>query len=413
MEKNWKKNVAWFLSGQTISLFGSMLVQYAIMWHITLKTQSGSMMTLFVIVGMLPTFFISPFAGVWADRHNRKYLINGADSIIALASLLVAILFLAGFEQLWILFACATVRALGQGVQTPAVGAFIPQLVPEEHLTKVNGINASIQSCIMLVSPMASGALLTFASIEYLFFIDVITAAIGIGFVSFLVKVPSVPKTVETGESENSNAASYFHDLKKGFSYISKHKFILRLIILSGVFLFFAAPPAMLTPLQATRNFGAEVWRLTAIEITFSAGMLGGGLLMTLWGGFKNKIHTIILSCVFFGIESIVFGLVANFPVYLAVMVICGVTMPLYNTTSTVLIQTKVDPAYMGRVFSVFAMMSTICMPLGMLLFGPLADHISIDWILIGSGMVTVLLAIPFMANRELREGGKAPATSP
>jgi DHA3 family macrolide efflux protein-like MFS transporter len=318
LEKNWKKNVVLFLSGQTISLFGSMLVQYAIMWHITLKTQSGSMMTVFIIAGMLPMFFISPFGGVWADRHNRKYLINGADGIIALASLFVALMFLAGFESMGILLGCAAIRALGQGVQSPAVSALIPQLVPEEHLTRVNGINGSIQAFVMLVSPMASGVLLTFAPIQYIFFIDVITAAIGISIVFFLVKVPvlpkaNMPKAHEITASENSKGISYFHDLKAGFSYISKHGLVLRLILFSGVFMFFSAPPAMLTPLQATRNFGAEVWRLTAIEVAFSIGMMAGGVLMSVWGGFKNRIHTMALATLFFGIESIALGLVTNF----------------------------------------------------------------------------------------------------
>lgn len=70
--RDWKKNIALFFGGQTISLFGSSLVQYAIMWHITLTTESGMMMTLYIICGFIPTFILSPVAGVWADRYNRK-----------------------------------------------------------------------------------------------------------------------------------------------------------------------------------------------------------------------------------------------------------------------------------------------------------------------------------------------------
>ncbi|MDR0760453.1 MAG: MFS transporter, partial [Treponema sp.] len=138
---NWKMNTALFLGGQNISLFGSALVQYAITWHITLKTGSGMMLTAFVVTGFLPMFFISPFAGVWADRFNRKYLINIADAVIATMTLIVAICFIAGYEKLWLLLICAGVRSLGQGVQMPAVNAFIPMLVPQEHYTRINGIN--------------------------------------------------------------------------------------------------------------------------------------------------------------------------------------------------------------------------------------------------------------------------------
>ena len=157
METNWKKNTVLFLAGQALSLFGSMVVQYAIVWHITLKTQSGSMMTLFTVAGFLPMFLISPFAGVFVDRFNRKYLINMADGAIALASLLVAVLLVIGFDHVGILLACAIVRSFGQGVQTPAVGAVLPQIVPAEHLTKASGIQGSIHSFVMLSAPMMSG----------------------------------------------------------------------------------------------------------------------------------------------------------------------------------------------------------------------------------------------------------------
>lgn len=102
--RNYKRDTFLFLSGQTISLFGSSLVQYAIMWHITLETKSGLMMTIFIICGFLPTFFLSPFAGVWADRYNRKMIIILADAFIAIVTLVLAILFMNGYDDLWLLF---------------------------------------------------------------------------------------------------------------------------------------------------------------------------------------------------------------------------------------------------------------------------------------------------------------------
>jgi MFS transporter, DHA3 family, macrolide efflux protein len=187
---SWKKNIILFLGSQTISLFGSSLVQYAIMWHITLTTQSGVMMTLSIVCGFVPTFFLSPIAGVWADRYNRKVLIILSDSMIAISTLILAILFLNGYDSLWLLFVMSAVRAIGAGIQTPAVGAILPQLVPEEKLTKVNGINGSIQALIMLLSPIASGALLSMATIETIFFIDVVTAAIAVMILLVFLKIP-------------------------------------------------------------------------------------------------------------------------------------------------------------------------------------------------------------------------------
>jgi DHA3 family macrolide efflux protein-like MFS transporter len=404
MEINWKKNTVLFLTGQALSLFGSMAVQYAILWHITLKTQSGTMMTVFTIALFIPMFFISPFGGVWADRFNRKYIINIADGSIAFVSLIVAIFLFFGFDSFGILLICAVVRSFGQGVQTPAVGAFIPQIVPEEHLTKINGIQSAVQSFITLTSPMVSGALMTFAPLEVMFLFDVVTAAIGIGILFFFVKAPPPAKAER---AEGKKGASYFHDLKEGLKYMRKHGYILHLCIFMALFLILAAPSALLTPLQVTRDFGTEVWRLTALEMTFSIGMMLGGILIGLWGGFKNRVYTMTLSFLLYGIGVLGLGLARNFWIYLGIMALIGISMPIFNTPVMVLLQTTVDPAYMGRVFSVIGMVSTSMMPVGMLVFGPIADKVAIDVLLIGTGIALMLLAIPFAANKTLREIGK------
>jgi DHA3 family macrolide efflux protein-like MFS transporter len=410
MQSNWKRNTTLFLLGQGLSLFGSMLVQYAITWHVTLETQSGSMMTLFIVAGILPMFFVSPFAGVWADRFNRKYLINGADAVIAVVSLVMAVCFFLGFNYIWLLFICTALRALGQGVQQPAVGAFLPEIVPQEHLARVNGINGSIQSFSMLTAPALSGVLLSFASIEYIFFVDVVTAAIGIAIVFFWVKPPARAATAVPGAKAGGTGIDYFHDLKEGFAYMRRHRFILELILFSTLFFIVAAPSAFLTPLQVTRDFGAEVWRLTAIEIAFSAGMLLGGILLGVWGGFKNKIHSMGLAWALFGLEAIALGLLPRFAPFVFVSGLSGITMQLYNIPSMTLMQTKIDPAYMGRVFSVFGMVSSLVMPAGMLVWGPLADIVSIRYLLIVTGVVMAVAAIPFLASKALREAGKPPA---
>jgi DHA3 family macrolide efflux protein-like MFS transporter len=412
MENYWKKNAALFLCGQGLSLFGSMLVQYAIMWYITLRTQSGSMMTVFIIAGILPNFFISPFGGVWADRFNKKYLINAADASIALATLVVAFFFIAGIENIGLLLFCAVIRALGQGIQTPAVNSFIPLIVPEQHLTRINGINGSLQSFIFLTAPLLSGALLTFASMHMIFFIDVITAVIGICVVFFFVKIPAKEssQTQQVAPEFSCAKIDYFSDMKEGLKYIRRTGYILHLIIISTVFYIVVSPTAFLTPLQVTRNFGAEVWRLTAIEIAFSSGMMLGGILISVWGGFKNRVYSMALSCVMFGAEAIALGLISSFIAYLVVMALMGMTMPLYNTPSMTLLQSKVESAYLGRVFGVFGMVSSLMMPAGMLIFGPLGDIIAIEILLVSTGIVLILLGIPFVCSRTMRHAGKISA---
>ncbi|MDD4238977.1 MAG: MFS transporter [Desulfotomaculaceae bacterium] len=398
---NWKKNIILFLVSQNVSLFGSSLVQYAIMWYITLETQSGVMMTIAIVCGFLPTFFLSPFAGVWADRYNRKALIILSDSFIAIATLVLAILFLMGYQMLWLLFVMSALRALGTAIQMPAIGAFLPQLVPEDKLTKVNATNSSIQSLVMLVSPMLSGALLTLSTIETIFFIDVITAILAVLTLLLFLHVPAHAKALE------KQTTSYFADMSKGFAYIKNHAYVKSFFFFCAIFMVLVAPAAFLTPLQVTRSFGNDVWRLTAIEITFSVGMMVGGILMASWGGFINKVHTMTLSCLAIGACTFALGVIPNFGIYLAIMVLVGISMPIFNVPSTVLLQEKVEGDYLGRVFGVLGMISSVMMPMGMLVFGPLADIIKIEWLLMGTGLLLFIQGFFLLGNKVLLEAGK------
>jgi DHA3 family macrolide efflux protein-like MFS transporter len=400
-KKNWKRDIILFLSSQTISLFGSALVQYAIMWYVTLTTKSGLMMTLFIICGFIPTFLLSPFAGVWADRFNRKFLIMIADAMIALVTLILAITFLLGYKEPWLLFVIAAVRALGAGIQTPAVAAILPQIVPEDKLTKVNGINGSLQALMMFVAPIVSASLLTWATIEFIFFIDVVTAALAIATLFLFLKIPLHEKASE------QQTTSYLDDFKLGLSYIKNHSFLKPFFTFFAFFFVLMAPAAFLTPLQVARSFGEEYWRLTAIEIAFSIGMMAGGAIIASWGGFRNKIFTMAFANVVMGICTMALGVTPVFWIYLIFMGLFGVAMPMANTPTMVLLQERVDPNYMGRVFGIFSMISTSMMPIGMMIFGPLADVIQIEWLLLGTGLLLVALAIMFISSKQLVEAGK------
>lgn len=399
--EKWKRDITLFLSSQTISLFGSSLVQYAMMWYITLSTQSGMMMTIYIICGFIPTFLLSPVAGVWADRFHRKKLIIIADGMIAFATLILAIVFMLGYDSIWLLFVMAAIRAVGAGIQTPAVGAILPQIVPEQHLLRVNGINGTIQAVIMFVSPMVSAALLTLTTMKVIFFIDVITAAIAIMVLLTLLKIPLHAKAAQQQE------VSYLGDFKLGIQYIKQHDFLKSFFVFFAVLFVLMAPVAFLTPLQVTRSFGDDVWRLTAIEITFSVGMMIGGILIATWGGFRNRVYTMMFAGVVMAFCTILLGILPIFSLYLFVMALFGLAMPIFNTPTMTIIQEKVDTDYLGRIFGVFGMISTSMMPLGMLIFGPLADIISVEILLIGTGVFMLIVTLLINMSKSLIQAGE------
>ncbi len=383
--EGWQKKTALFLFSQGFSMFGSMLVQYAIIWHITLNTQSGATLTIATIASFLPQIVISLFAGVWADRYPRKLLIIGSDALTAISTLILAVIFLLGYQELWLLFLVSAIRSVGAGIQAPAVSALLPQIVPGEKLVRVNGINGTLQPFIMITAPVASGALMSFSRLESIFFVDVVTAALAIGLL-LVLKAPVHRKA--TAEQ----VTGYLDDMKAGLVNIRENRTIRALMIFFAFVFFLVTPAAFLTPLLVARSFGDEVWRLTANEVTFFGGSILGGLIMTLWGGFKNHFRTIGLACILWALLFAGLGVSKVFFIYLVIMFLSGIPMPFFSVPTTTMFQELVEQDMQGRVFGVQQLIMSAVMPVGMLVFGPIADVLSIEFLLILSSL---LMAIP------------------
>lgn len=381
---NWQKQVALFLASQNLSLFGSSVVSYAIMWHITLETSSGTWMMWFTICSLLPQVLVSFWGGVWADRYNRKYLVMLPDAFAALATLGLAFAFWAGYRSLLLLLAASFIRSVTQGIQAPAVAALYPQLVPVDKLTRVQGINHTIDSTLMLLAPAAGGVILESLGIVWTFMVDVVTATLAVLVVSF----------IQVEEVREADAASVLAELQEGVVYVFQDKLLKSVLICLGVSFFLITPASMLTPLFVERTFGSDVWRLTANEISWTVGTLIGGLFVSLKGEFKAKIPIVALGLVIHGICFALLGVAGNFAFYLTVMGIAGFFMPMVATAQTVLIQENVEQEMMGRVFSLVQIVSGLAMPVAILFFGPLADQVSIGLILLVTGALLAVTGV-------------------
>ncbi|GAC57253.1 putative major facilitator superfamily transporter [Gordonia hirsuta DSM 44140 = NBRC 16056] len=393
---HWLRRTTLFLGGQTISLFGSMLVQYAVFWYLTITYQSGVIMMFAGIFGFLPQAVVSIFGGVWADRHNRKYLIMGADGAIAMATLLLALIMMTGYDALWLIFLILAIRSAGAGIQTPAVSALIPQIVPTRNLIRVNGINGSIQSAIALLSPAAAGGVYawsaagnggTAASLVPILFIDVVTAALGIGVLALIV-VPTVRATADID-------VGYFTDLVDGVRYIAQHAFVRWVLLVFAIVFLLMVAPSNLTPLMLVRSFPAgetqDVVNLAVLEVSFSVGMVLGGIAVAVFFAKRSRIGLIIASSYVFGLLSIGLGLSAHLWVFFGFMFLVGLAVPFFSTPAMTLLQETVEPERQGRVFGFLGIVMAAAMPFGMLVFGPLADVVSIETLLIAAGVLTLV----------------------
>jgi len=383
----WQKRVAVFLTGQTVSTFGSFLVQYAILWHLTLTTKSGVILALAAVFGFLPQAIVSIFAGVWADRVNRKVMIIIADSMIALSTLVLAILMLSGIDDLWIIFAAMTVRSIGAGFQMPAISALLPQIVPMDKLMRVNGINSSLQSSLTLLAPVAAAGVYSTMSLTAIFFIDVVTAVIGVALLA-TISVPTLTRAL------SDEKPSYFADLKEGMQYIFSNDLVRWVMVIFGLVFLLIVAPSNLSPLMIVRNFGSEVWMLTVLELAFGVGMVLGGALMASIGSKADRIKMIIGSSILFGVLAIGLGFTTNLIVFYALFFVVGLAVPAFSTSAMTLLQETVEPERQGRVFGFVGIVMAVAMPLGMAVLGPLADIVSVEILLIVTGAATVLIAV-------------------
>ena len=395
-QNNWKSKTMLFLASQCITLFGSMIVQMSIIWYVTLKTSSGGWVAAFTICSYLPQFLISFFAGVWADRYNRKKLIILADGVITIATFImfwVMPIISSDSILLSALLVISLIRSIGAGIQTPAVNAVIPQLVPEEYLMQYNGINATMQSIVQFAAPAVAGTVLSIGTFRSTLFIDIVTAVIGIGLLSCVL----FPKQ----EASNENV-SVFAEIKAGISYSFSDKIIGKILIVYGLFILLSVPAGFMATLLVSRVYGDVYWYLTAVELVGFAGMALGGVLMGMWGGFKSRLKTFAFGLLILSIMTIGMGISPYFVLYLAMMFVYSIALTMIQTATTTIIQENAQESMIGRVFGLMGAMYSGFLPVGMAIFGPLADMLPLQGIMVGSGIALALVTVYLQVKSKL-----------
>ncbi|KAB7790701.1 MFS transporter [Bifidobacterium leontopitheci] len=417
--RGWKGRIALLLVGQAFSLLGSTVVQYAIWWWIVMQEKSGWSMLLATLFGVVPQAVMSIFGGPMADRYNRKALIILPDLIIAVATVLLSVAFATGWASLSLIFVALLIRSAGAGVQVPAVQSFIPDIAPEKGLLRVNSIYGVIDSANRIAAPAIAAVLVNVMPLWSILLIDVMTAVIGVGFVMPI----RVPKTTASGSvqpkagTETRGGAGpiailrrTFVDLKAGFAYAMGSPYLKGAILGDGLTCFVAVAPMNLTLLLMTReyegidlnlgfvNLTTASDKLAANELGLSVGMLLGGALMTTIGakalrGRLAQMRMIAFGIAMVGVTVVGMGLAPNLLAYLIIDVLNGMASAACVGPMRTIMQSESDESMTGRVFGLDTTLSTFGMPLGMLIFAPLADMIPIMWVFVAGGLLTLPVA--------------------
>src|SRR5215216_1055267 len=389
--------------GQALSLFGSALVQFALIWWLTQKSGSATVLAIATLVGMLPQIVIGPFAGALVDRWNRRIIMILADGTIAIFSLLLAYLFAAGIVQIWHVYAVMMVRALGGAFHFPAMSASTPLMVPKEQLTRINGLNQALQGVNSLIAPPVGALLLGVLPTQGILMIDVGTALFAILPLLFL----SVPQP-ERREEQLGVKANLIKDVKDGLVYIRTIPGLTTIIFMALFLNFLLVPSGALVPLLVTKYFGKGAIELGLVESVMGVGIISGGILLSIWGGFKKKIVTSLIGIIGLGVGVMLTGVApANF--FLLALVgnlVLGFMIPMANGPVGALMQSIVRPDMQGRVTSLINSGATAIAPLGLLIAGPFSDWLGIRVWFWAGGILCVLIAasgffIPIVMNIE------------
>ena len=255
---------------------------------------------------------------------------------------------------------------------------------------RYNGINATMQSVVQFAAPAAAGAVLAVGTLRATLLIDILTAVCGIG----LLACVHIARQITQEES-----GSMISEIKTGIRYAFSDKRIGKLLIVYGLFILLSVPTGFMAGLLVSRVYGDTYWYLTASELVGFAGMAIGGILMGIWGGFRSRIKTLTLGLVVLGIMTIGMGVSPYFILYLVLMFVYSLAITVIQTAATTLIQERADITMQGRVFGLMGAMYSGFLPLGMLAFGPLADRMPLQWLMIGTGIPLILIAFCFKSD--------------
>jgi len=376
--RSWARRFFALWTGQAFSLLGSQIVQFALIWWLTEQTGSAAVLATASLFGLIPQIVLSPFAGALVDRWNRRIVMMVSDSAIAGFSLGLAFLFHSGRVQVWHIYVLMLLRSMGGSFHWPAMQASTSLIVPKDQLTRVGGLNQTLSGLMNIAAPPIGAMLMGLMPVQGILLMDVVTAALAVIPLIF-VTIPQ-PPTNKSSADGNAPKATLWSDLVEGFHYVATWPGMLVIVVIAALLNCLITPAFSLLPLLVSKHFGGGAIQLSFINSAWGLGMLLGGLLLSVWGGFKRRIATCLMGLTGMGVGLLVVGFApANlFGLALTGAAIAGIMAPLTNGPLFAVLQSVVAPSMQGRVMSLITSVVTAMAPLGLAVAGGLTDVVGI-----------------------------------
>ena len=399
---NWKKVFAIIWTGQFFSILTSSIVNFAIILWLSFETKSAEVLAFAAIAAMLPQSVLGLFTGIFIDRWKRKRVMIMADSFIAFCTLILAVLFYLDVAKLGHVYILLALRSVGSAFHMPAMQASVPLLAPKSELIRIAGINQIIQSACNIAGPALAALFISFMEMTNILLLDVIGAALACTSLLF-VKIPDPDNT------EKTQKVQLLKEAKEALTEVRAQSGLSWLFVLSIIATFFIMPVGVLFPLMTLNHYSGNAYQISLVEAAWGIGALLGGAFLGIKKFKLNEISLINWMYILLGITFLLSGVlpVSGYPLFVGLTAIGGISGSLYMASFTTVLQTRINPVVMGRVFSFYMSISLLPSMIGLLSTGFLADNIGIgNTFIIGGVLVGIIGVISFFVPsiRKLRD---------
>ncbi|MHA2000630.1 MAG: MFS transporter [Promethearchaeota archaeon] len=378
-----------FWGGQIFSILGSAVVQFAIIWWIVDTTESEIMLSISSTISLIPQLLVMSFAGVFADLWDRKNTIIIADLLQTLTTLGIIISFAVGFKNIWLIIAMNALRGVFQAFHSPASNAIIPLMVPQDKLSRINGIRNLSNGLIFIIGPVVAASLMAIFSVEQILWLDIITFIIAV-IPAILIKIPKL----EIHKQQQKH--DFWKKYKEGFQTIKSTPGLLQLALWSLIINFLLMPINVLMPffIKVTNN-GVQT-DYAFVMIFFQVGSIIGSILCSIKKKWKHKIPVLILVSVFLNLGNILSASApdGNFIFIGFGQLITGFMLSIAVTIYFTILQSIVPHEKQGRVYSIDNLISLAVAPISTAIAGPLAKVMGIVPYFITCGLLGIITSI-------------------
>lgn len=366
---NFKKYIVLWLS-QCVSQLGSSMTSFALVLWAYEQSRSALSVSLMSFCDYVPYILVSLFVGAFVDSHRKKTIMLVADSIAAIGSLSVLLLFVTGQLSIWNIYLINVIMGVTTAFQQPASAVATGNLVPKEKLSNVSGMNSFSSNLIMIVRPMLAAALYGLGGLPLLLLIDLLSFAFAFSILLFFIQIPDQP--------EKRKHTSPFAGTTEGFAFLKKERGLLYIMLTMAVVNFFSrlTYENILSPMVLARS-GNSSMALGIVNACMGIGGILGGVIVSFKKESKNKIGMIYMSAALsFLLGDLTMALGRSVFWWSFAGTAASLPIPFIMAGENTILYRKIPTDMQGRVFAVRNAIQYSTIPIGILLGGILADYV-------------------------------------